>query len=589
MNGIIGLRMLHPGLVPRLRLFPGRMQPAPKAPKGAPADWIAPYGDRDEAFDKQPPMDFTRWPLLGKFSLTEWIRLGLNYPFWQDGRILGLEEIFRRLASGEIKFAEFADAALPFLRNNAAHTLEYEHINEAVILLLSHLDPSLLAQLADGPMVKSGDPAIRAGIAEAIGLSHQIGLATNLARAAKDSDPGVRATALRGLAAMPGPDAVAAAVKALGDSDERVQEAAADALAALGASEAVDALTKLARSGKPRGQSAALEALGKLSGAAARGDLIAALKAGAYEARIGALRGLYALGKSGDWSWVPDAAALLADKDWEVRRVALRVLWFSRQPEAVAPIMAALGHERGDMLNDVRRALLDMLNDASGSGAGDLGTDPKAWSAWWADNRGRWKIPPIGTSRVKIEDAGSTAARWQAPKPEPSGDIVFVIGASGSTSEMGKLAAEESRIADTVEAMTPDSWFRVLAWRFLSAKQPPGDGKLIMEIAPAQASSGAKQSVREQVRKVTPLGWNQVLAPIEKAVSDRRFKRVVLVYLVNPNRGTGGNWNKDDASADRLMRRIADATRYHPVRIDGYGAGWLKRVADQERGTYNPR
>ena len=246
---------------------------------------------------------------------------------------------------------------------------------------------------------KSGNPAVRARAAAALGASRRPSAVEPLIALAADPDPAVRRSAVEALgrlgdaravdalarqlqgAAGPRDEAAVsvrvAAAHALGqigaaalpalaavlhDRNQRVREAAVDALGAIGGPSAVPALAAALGDDRSQLRQAAAKALAAIGGDDARTALLPALCHKDPATRVTAVQ---ALGRLGDTRSVGALASALSDREKAVREGAIAALGQLGSSDAAEALLAA--YEGAD--RDVRHAAAEVLRALAWSAA----------------------------------------------------------------------------------------------------------------------------------------------------------------------------------------------------------------------------
>jgi HEAT repeat protein len=149
-----------------------------------------------------------------------------------------------------------------------------------------------------------------------------------------------------------GSQATASLLEVLPKVDEPVRKFVVDALGDTGDPAVVDALIAAAEDDDANVAAAAIDSLARVGGAEAERALRRRLSASDPFQRLAALDGLARLDAEVPWE---ELEPLLSDRI--VRRVALQVLGRTDRPEAVAPLVEALGDRPSHVVADAAQAL----------------------------------------------------------------------------------------------------------------------------------------------------------------------------------------------------------------------------------------
>lgn len=278
---------------------------------------------------------------------------------------------------------------------------------------------------------------------------------------------------------------------------------------------------------------------------------------------------------------------------------------------AVPPLIEALG----------RRASSDALADAVNKGAsprlrarcyeclrGLTGAilpidDVEGWRAFWRQEQDNVRIPK---TLPHMRGAVSTKSSFFGIAVEGQ-HVVFVVDTSGSMDAevrpdeddertsarraraTNRLAAAKQQLVQAVQAMSDESRFRLVTF---------DDRVKLWNDAPQQPSRNATRALVDLLSRLQPGGGTNVHDALVAALAldGLRFgqeprSEVDEVFFLSDGMPTAGAVRDED----EILEAVRQANRYLHVRIhavftgDGVGAGFLKKLAEQNDGRFVQR
>ncbi len=287
---------------------------------------------------------------------------------------------------------------------------------------------------------------------------------------------------------------------------------------------------------------------------------------------------------------VPQIAALLADPSERVRCAVARTLSVLRVPEAVEPLVLAIGKESGRPLHEFARALEWLTNERHGIHA-------DVWARWWEEHKGEILnegLPPAGGPR-----AGENAERWKAEGgfyygiPQISQKVLYIVDISDSMRHEleGKTRLErcQDEITRAISALPRSATFGILAfsaevrpWRTEMSKATDANKEVAREWI-AELRLGSSTNIHDALRDAFQMAAAGATKKGSKALID-------TIYLLSDGAPTRADATLDDA--DKILAAVREWNTLGRVVIHCIGIGeglkfsFLEQLAREHQGTF---
>ena len=137
------------------------------------------------------------------------------------------------------------------------------------------------------------------------------------------------------------------------------------------------------------------------------------------------------------------------------RRAVVQAMVLIREPEAVDALIELLPKVDGEVRGDVLRRLAALADQW-------LGTDAKAWQAWWNKHKKGFEFPPESRQPLSGADGAHGQSSFYG-LPIQSRRIVFVIDISGSM-RGPRLAAAQQELTHAIDGLPDRDSFSMVAF-----------------------------------------------------------------------------------------------------------------------------
>ncbi|MCC7137769.1 MAG: hypothetical protein IT460_05000 [Planctomycetes bacterium] len=487
-------------------------------------------------------------------------------PFEQRSRTAALR------ALGRIGGEAAAEVVCSVLEDPFVHVRDHA-VSALIDALKGDKADETRAYLVRGPLADRAHPAVRRGVATALGVrGGPEAWAALAAAAAKEGDPVVLEAMARALERAGDPALATTLLPALAAKDGAAAGAVARTIGRLSSDAAVvERLSKLlatrkeplARAGAVDGLAAAAPAVLAAAGDAVRADP-------AFEPRIALADALPALAAAGEKVRATALlGALLADASWRVRVAAAEAAVALWDKEAVPLLIERLAAETGRLRRDVLRALEQLTGAA-------VGRDADLWRAWWKthgaelslgerprpDAHGRVRRPAKDASAA-APDETKTAAFYRLPVE--SARLAFLFDFSGSMRDPGEggggsKADDARREFGKVAASLPkDTLYDLFIYRYPSAFPPaPKLTRALGTLSPGGAAASRKAT--EWLAREEPKGWGAFYDGLVLAAAEE----VDTIVLLSDGVPSMGTYDRGFRLVDELVR----ANRFRRVAVD---------------------
>jgi hypothetical protein len=201
-----------------------------------------------------------------------------------------------------------------------------------------------------------------------------------------------------------------------------------------------------------------------------------------------------------------------------VRRAVVQAIARIRRPEAIDLLLALLPKLDGEVRGDVLRRLAAVAGQW-------LGSDPKAWIAWWQKNKKGFKFPPESHNSLSSAELARGPASFYG-LAILARRAVFVIDISGSMAGQ-RLAAAQKELISAIDGLPEDASFNMVAF---------SDRAIIWRKSLVAASSQSKQAADKWVYSLRAGGHTAAYDALEAAFG---FDAEAVYFLSDgqPNAG----------------------------------------------------
>ncbi len=415
---------------------------------------------------------------------------------------------------------------------------------KAVELIRKHRNLAMVQALL--PLLGDAHPRVRARATTAVaGVTEPDGIAFLIKAGLRHVQPLVRRYACRSLGLLGDKDAVAPVIDALGDPDPLVRAEAASTLALLGDRASADPLA--AAFVKDRAwetRAACFDALSRIDPLRAEALLAQAIADKAPQVRIEALR----------HGGLPAILALAGDPDWRVRIQAFESALLLRHRDCIEPLVAGFAREKGRLRSDCLRALEKLTGK-------DIGTDPKAWRAWWDAVRDSFDVP----AKVGALSGAGVATRAEFFNiPILSNRVSFVLDLSGSMREEApdgqtKLDVARRAMAKAIASFTSDVFFDII----LLGCERDGTFRREQKVWKSRLTPATDAGKRDAIRFLNAQearGWTNIWDGLEYAMED---DEVDTLFLYSDGGASNGVWTQ----TAEILAQLDELNRYRKVMI----------------------
>ncbi|MDJ0522508.1 MAG: hypothetical protein QNJ90_10615 [Planctomycetota bacterium] len=488
-------------------------------------------------------------------------------PFEQRKR----ESAIRKL--GRIGGMDAARALLPLFKDPFVHLAD--HVVSAWIAMLRGQEASAAQTFLTNRALNDRNPAVRHGVAVALGLTSGPEIEGPLRVAiGKEKDPRALAALADAAARMRGtPDLKGALRKRLNTKDGHAALHLALATAKVDGKTAVPDLVKLLKHRAPLARAGAIYALQTLDALPAKAiDNVLADKA--PEPVMALAESIELRTQVLPWPGRGQSVleSLLAHRSWRVRAAAIQGALRVWDPAIIEMLIARLDQEEGRIQDDVRRAL------ETYTGQSTQGTDPDLWRGWWRARRPEFDAG----ERPRKDEAGNIRFREGTGKADAEGSktvaffdlplqskrFAFVFDLSGSMKNVAKKGAAEGRtklevlqaeMEKTLKELPDDTLFDLYVYRYWSSYPP----KTKLTRALGKMMPCTKQNVRKALAwlgKQEAKGWGAFYEPLEVLLEDD-VDSVVLLSDGSPSRG---RYDRDF----RILQEFPRANRFRRMAVN---------------------
>jgi HEAT repeat protein len=228
-------------------------------------------------------------------------------------------------------------------------------------------------------------------------------------------------------------------------------------------------------------RAAAIHALANVEASEAR-DVLSTILASDTDREVRVLA-LEAVAQRKDPEAADRVIASLGDEAWQVRAAAIRALVEIKSKRAITPLIDALEHEKGRLVDDLEKALVALTGH-------NFHSSTTQWREWWANEGPSFAVlgTPEAEAIAKAAKAASPSAAETKAVPQPpttsfygietrSLHVLFVLDVSGSMAEatgptptgpskttVTKLAAAHAEIHRALAALPEAATFDILVY-----------------------------------------------------------------------------------------------------------------------------
>jgi len=287
---------------------------------------------------------------------------------------------------------------------------------------------------------------------------------------------------------------------------------------------------------------------------------------------------------------IAEITPLLEDPDERVRVALARSLARLHVPEAVEPLIARLGQEKGRARHDLARALLSLTGEK-------IGPDPDGWARWWQGNRDLVLgegLPPPGGGKGDLR-----AHRWKGEGgfyyglPQVSRRIIYILDISDSMrfvhegqTRLERCVAEVNR---AIGALPRTATFTVLAYN--SEVRP-----WRTEMSPATPAN--KEAAKAFIAELRHAHTTNIYDALREAFviagggASKKGTRVKAdtIYLLSDGAPTLPDASYDDP--ERILQAAREWNSLQRVTIHTIGIGkglkftFLMKLAEEHHGEF---